>query len=499
MTEEILQGGSYTSKQIEQIAAAIEARDAIVKPQALENLFMFNRYVLGVEEGRDKLAQVHRDICRFAEEDRKKKKLLLIPRGHLKSTLITIGYATQQIVKNPNIRILILNAVWQLAVDFLTEIKRNLTSAPELVRLYGSLADQPEEWAADRILIRRPGIGIKGPTVWAAGVDSNLTGSHPDLILMDDVVSRDNTQTIDQIEKVKLRYKDALDLLEPGGQLIVIGTRWTYNDFYSWILDKDNPVNQNYQTMLKRAYIGDLDSGLGFQALWPEKFTREELLARKNEKGWYEFSAQYMNDPVAQGDADFSRENFQYYDLEEYRSAKMNTVMAIDPAIGEKKRNDYTAIGVFAADQFSNFFVKDLERGHWKVGQIVDAIFIMAEMWHPSAIILETVAYQKALAYVLQLEMQKRGRFLPIIEKQYHDKTKEERIKQLQPLYANKKVFHRPAKNVKLMPYFEEELLQFPRGAHDDMIDTFAMALDILVPPKQNSNRQRYQRHYLYG
>lgn len=487
----------YNQALIDQITQQQAAYDMLLKQRAKEELFIFNRYILQMEKGKDKLAAVHRELCEFIENDKRKKKLLLIPRGHLKSTLITIGYATQQIVKNPNIRILILNATWQLAVDFLTEIKRNLQESPELIRLYGSLAEGAPEWSSDRILIKRTDMNIKGPTVWAAGIDSNLTGSHPDLIIMDDVVSRDNTQTIEQIEKVKLRYKDALDLLEPTGQMIVIGTRWTHNDFYSWILDRDNPVNKNFQTLLKRAYAGNLETGQDFRALWPEKFTRDVLLDRRNEKGMYEFSAQYMNNPVSDEEATFHKSDFQYYDLEEYRYSKMNTVMALDPAISLKKQADYTAIGVFGADQFANFFIKDLARGHWKPSQIIDAIFILAELWHPSAIIVETIGYQKALAYALQLEMQKRGRYLPIVEKQYHDRTKEERIKQLQPLYQAKKVFHR--KDTILTPYFEEELLHFPRGAHDDMIDTFAMALDILVPPKQNSTRQRYNRRYLYG
>lgn len=485
----------YKQELIDQLTAQQEVYDTYVREHAKEQLYIFNRYVLKVEEGKDTLAPIHKEICRFVEEDRMMKKLLLIPRGHLKSTIVTIGYSTQQIIKNPNIRILLLNATWQLAVDFLTEIKRNLRQSEELLRLYGDITVDAVEDSQDRFTLKRTDMNIKGPTVWAAGIESNLTGSHPDLIIMDDVVSRDNTQTREQIDKVILRYKDALDLLEPKGQLIVIGTRWTENDFYSWLLDKDNEVRKGFKYLVKKAYIGDLKTGEGFQALWPQKFTQQELIDRQEAKGWYEFSAQYLNDPVPQEDADFKKVWFQYYNLEDYRYSTMNTVMAIDPAISEKKYADYTAIGVYSADQFQNFFVKDLRRGRWKVGIIIDEIFAMAELWHPKAIVLETVAYQKALAYVLQLEMMKRQRFLPIVEKQYHDRSKEERIRSLQPLYMNKKVFHR--KDISLNSYFEEELLHFPRGAHDDMIDTFAMSLDMLVPPRQN-RQQRYHHKYLY-
>lgn len=480
----------------QQIYAQKYYQDTIIKQRGLNELFLFNRFVLNVEENQKELAPFHKELCQFIEEERHKKKLVLIPRGHLKSTLVTIGYSVQQIEKNPNIRILILNATWQLAVDFLTEIKRHLKQNNRLKELYGDvLAVEAPEWAQDRITLHRKDTNIKGPTVWASGIDANLTGSHPDLIIMDDVVSRNNTQTREQVDKVILGYKDALDLLEPGGQLIVIGTRWTESDFYSWILDSENNIKKDFNIMIKKSYEGNLDTGENFQALWVDKFNRKELFTRKQQKGIYEFSAQYQNDPVPAEDADFKREWFRYYDIEEYRNVRMNSYMTIDPAISLKKEADFSAIGVYGVDQFANIFVKDLMRGHWKPSQLIDAIFMMWELWHPNGIILETIAYQKSLSYALQDEMRTRNRHLPIIEQNYHDKSKDIRIRGLQPLYMNKKVYHR--KELKLTPFFEEELLTFPRGRNDDMIDTFAMALDFLVAPRKDREK-RYHSQYLY-
>lgn len=470
------------------------AYDTVVKAKALENLFVFNKHVLGVEEGKEKLGAFHKELCTFVTDDIHKKKLILLPRGHLKSTLVTIGYSVQQICKNPNVRILILNATWQMAVDFVTEIKSHLTKNEYLKELYGDLGFEAPEWSQDRITINRTDTNIKGPTVWASGIESNLVGSHPDLIIMDDLMTRDNTNTREAIEKIILRYKDALDLLEPGGQLIVIGTRWVESDLYSWLMDKDLAIHKSYDMMVKRAYTGDLITGENFQALWPAKFDQKELQTRQREKGWYEFSAQYLNDPVPEEDADFKREWFQYYNWEEMRGQTAKSVMSIDPAISLDKDADYTAIGVWAIDQFGNIFNRDLARGHWKPNSIIDAIFALNELWHPETILLETIAYQKALAYSLRDEMQRRKRFLPIVEIKQHDKSKDQRIRALQPLYMNKKVFHR--KELPLTLYLEEELLKFPRAKHDDMIDSFSMCLDYLVKPREKT--KRYKHDYLY-
>lgn len=489
-------GNKYKKELIEQYNKQYAFYMQTIKDNALDNLWVWNRFVLKIEENGQDLAPFHEELCYFVEDNKKKKKLILLPRGHLKSTLVTIGYATQQIVKNPNIRILILSATWQMAVDFLTEIKRNLTTNEVLLELWGDLVGDKQaiEWAQDRITLPRSATNIKGPTVWAAGIESNLVGSHPDMIIFDDVVSRDNVQSQELIEKIILRYKDALDLLEPGGQFLVIGTRWKDGDFYDWIMDRDHGIIQSYDVMIKRAYTGELETGNNFKALWPEKFSLKELQTRQKEKGWYEFSSQYLNLPVSDEAADFKREWFKYYDVEEYRAVKMQSVMSLDPAISLKKDADYSAIGVFAIDQFTNIFVKDLARGHWKPSQIIDVIFYLYELYHPGIIVIETTAYQKALAYALNDEMRKRNRYLPIYEKNYQEKSKVGRIRALQPLYMNKKVYHR--KELKLMPYFEEELTRFPRGKNDDMIDCFSIALDYLIPPQKKQTR--YHHHYLY-
>lgn len=479
---------------IKQAIEVKEAYDAVVKAKGLGDLFVFNKHVLGVEEGKAKLGAFHKQLCRFIRNDMKRKKLILMPRGHLKSTLITIGYTTQRIVENPNVRVLLLNATWQMSVDFLSEVKRHLTQNEYLQELYGSVADNPTEWSADRITLQRTDMNIKGPTVWATGIESNLVGSHPDLIIMDDVVTRENTGNREQMEKVILRYKDALDLLEPGGQLIIIGTRWAPGDLYEWLMDKDGGARKSFDILIERAYTGDLITGEDFQALWPEKFDMKELQTRQREKGWYEFSSQYLNNPIPQEDADFKKAWFQYYDYQEMRAATVKTVMSIDPAISLEKDADYTAITVWAIDQFGNIFNRDIARGHWKPNQIIWKIFEMYEQWHPETVLLETIAYQKALAYSLREEMQERRRFLPIIEIKQQDKSKDQRIRSLQPLYENMKVWHR--KDIPLTDYLEEELLTFPRGKHDDMIDSFSMALDYMVKPREK--QKRYKHNYLY-
>lgn len=484
----------HKKQLLEQLFKQQEVFDNLVREKGRDNLFVFNRFVLGVEEGKQELGVFHKKLCNFVTDDMHKKKLILMPRGHLKSTLITIGYSVFRIVRDPNVRILLLNATWQMAVDFLTEIKRHLTANERLIELFGPLAEGNEEWSQDRITLKRKNHNIKGPTVWAAGVETNLVGSHPDLIIMDDVVSRDNVETQESRDKVILRYKDVLDLLEPGGQLIVIGTRWAEGELYSWLMDKDTGIAESYDIMIKKAYEGNLTTGEGFVPLWPEKFTREELITRLREKGWYEFSAQYMNNPVPDENATFKRRWFQPYDPEDIRGKDLTKVITIDPAIALTKEADYTAMVVTGIDIFGNIFILDMVRAKMTPNQIVAKIFELNGIWRPNTIGIETIAYQKALAYTIKDEMVSRRRSLPIVEVRPEERSKDQRIKGLQPSYENLKVFH--PKNHPLTRYLEDELATYPRGRHDDLIDALSYALDLLFPPRKKTSR--YHQTYLY-
>ena len=54
--------------------------------------------------------------------------LILLPRGHLKSSFVTVGNSIRAILKDHNTTILISNAILSNATSFLSEIKEYLTT-----------------------------------------------------------------------------------------------------------------------------------------------------------------------------------------------------------------------------------------------------------------------------------------------------------------------------------------------------------------------------------
>lgn len=421
---------------------------------------------------------VHDDMERFIRR-KSIRKLLLIPRGHLKTAIVTKGFVIQSVLRNPDIRILIANQVWDKSREMLYEIKQLLTEKTDLSKLFGDFVS--ERWREDDIVIRQRRKALAAPTIGTSGVEAELTSSHYDMIILDDLQGEKNFQTPDQREKVKRYYRSMMDLIEPGGVIIVIGTRWHLDDVYQYILDNE----KEYYDIEVRQVI---ENG---KIIFPKKFQKKfdpitksweavdyhctDYIDYLKKRPSEEFASQYMNNPIDSENAIFKKEYFKYY---ERRPERLYVSMTIDPAISEKQSADYFSINVSGMDDKYNIYVLDTVKGHWKVAESIDNIFTTFQKWKPSVVGLETVAYQKALKSWLEEKQRERGVYFPITElKRNTNESKEFRIKALEPFYRDGLIFH-----ATWMKSLEEELLQFPRGKHDDEIDALASQLSLLVP-----------------
>ena len=488
----------------EKLIEKVEEEVAVNIPSARKvletDLYKFNKHVMEVEVGKGMLPMgaVHKQMCEFIDKNKKKKKLTLIPRGHLKSTTVTVARTVQAVCADQTVRVLIANATHSLACSFLTEVKRALKFNEKIKMFWGDLAKNSEKWSENQITLDKSKAsgGKKEPTVTAMGVESNLTSQHYDIIIMDDVVNKDFVNTQDQIQKTIDFYKECLNLIEPGGEMIVIGTRWDDRDLYGWIMDPDNNVREDFNFFIKESYEGNLDDDEGFKALYPQKFTRKYLRKLREQQGPYVFSCQYQNSPVPKDSADFRAEWFQEYDPTELKGKPLNKFIAIDPAISLSDAADFTAMVTVGVDENGFIYVIDIQRLKVTPSEMIDKIFELDRLYDPIYIGIEDVAFQKTIQYYLSEEMRKRGEYLNVKPVKPNLRTKEARIKGLQPLYANGRILHN--KNIKNMKNLEDELLRFPRGKNDDVIDALSYLLDFIYPAKRKKKRSRSSKSYLY-
>jgi len=406
-----------------------------------------------------------------------KRKLILVPRNHLKSSVVTKAWTIQQVLRNPDIRILITNAVWENSRKYLKSIQHYLAPGQWMSRFFGNF--QSYNWNQDECTVAMRKKILDAPTWATTGIEKEQTGQHYDLIVADDIVARENVSTPEQRQKVKLYYKDLLDLLEPNGTIVVVGTRWHQDDLYSDLLQ-----DPNFDPFVRTAYKDETRQ----EVIFPEKFSLEYLDSLRSAKGSYEFSAQYLNNPIDESAADFKASWLKHYDAA--KLPPLSFYLTVDPAISLSRDADYSALVVAGMSPSREIYVVDRIHRRMVPSDLVKAVFELVEKWRLTRIGLETVSFQLTLKYDLEREMRARGKFFSIDEmgRRANQEKKEARIRRLQPYFEQGLVYLRND-----MKDVEDELLSFPRGKHDDLIDALSYQLDYLVPGSAHVQEHQYK------
>lgn len=448
----------------------------------------FSREVLGLTKLSNNL---HKEVLDFILSNR--KCMVLLPRGHFKSSLITQAYVIWRILINPNIRILIASSGVNKARRFLNYHRREFTYNRSMKSLFPEFCFDNE--VSNRTQFQVPPKLITEPqkemTIEIASVDMGVASAHYDLIIYDDLLDEDNTRTLGSMIIANQWFKQSIPLLDDfyasndmmsrfkklkSGEIIVIGTRWHDTDLYGEIID-----NKFMPYMVKAVE----EKGV---PILPEIFDNNKILERRKMMMNDDmFFCQYYNNPTNKENVPFQKSWIRYYDDNEFAEKKKNMVFytGIDLAISESEKADFTSIITVGVDDKNSWYIADLDVGHWDTRDICEHIIWNYEKYNPIDVALETQGFQKAILYTLQdMTSERCMKPLPITEiKQTAERPKEYRIKQLVGMFKNGKI-HLPniAKYQANYPQWDEfmnEYTRFPKGRHDDVLDSLAMILDL--------------------
>ncbi len=432
----------------------------LARKKAKEDLIFLAEEILGYP----KFGKIHREIELFLK-NLENNAVILLPRRHFKTTFITISWTIQQLIINPNLRIFITNERLENAKSFLREIKNHFEKNDKFRMIFGDWTNLNEKWTETQIIIKPRTLNRKEPSIQVGSLDTSLVSQHFDIIIADDLVSRNNIGTNDQIEKVKQYFKDLISLLDTGGKIIDIGTRWHFNDLHGYLIE------QGYKSFIKSCWD---ENG---EPILPEKFTKKDLLEIKKEIGSYDFSCLYENNPIDDENADFKREWFKYvpetYILEKRKN--MNCFITIDPAVSKKTSADYTGVIINYVDEQNNWYIK-AKRMKIDTGELVNFIFDLYLKEKPTRIGIEKTTLTEGIKPFIRDEQKRRRIFFLITDLEHKQTSKEIRIRGLVPRYQSGTIFHIENQCNDL----EDELLRFPKGKHDDLIDALSYQSQIV-------------------
>lgn len=447
------------SKELELYEALLTKK----KKRGLEDLLFFNKYILEHDERRRKylVPHVHGEWTSWYQTSKARIKMILVPRGCFKSTFFTVGRSLQAIAQDRNHRILIANATLANSQRFLGEIKDHLRKNESYKQLYGEFYDSKLRWNEDEIEVVGRDLGAKEATITAVGVGGNLVSQHYSIIIADDLVNLENSSTRYQADKVIDWWKRAFSLLDYDGEMIIIGTRWSYYELYSWIVEK---YPQMIDTYIRGAYLPDGSE------YFPELLNKEKLAELRGLQGSYVFSAFYLNDPVDEESALIKKEQIKYYGPGEDRQLpkNLNIFTLCDPAVSQEEGADESSILTVGVDDNNDWYVLETRSEKHTVGEFIEQLFAVHSQWKPISMTIETIGQAQGLMTPIHDEENRRNHFLPLVEiKARPHITKQMRIRAvLQPRFERGKIFI-----TREMYELEEQILKFPRGKRDDMID----------------------------
>lgn len=469
--------------------------------------------------------EVHREIFRWmmdyelygSGDDLTNNKLIMLPRGHLKSHMVAT-WCAWIITRHPEVTMLYLSATAELAETQLFAIQNILGSTiyrryyPEYINPQEGLR---EKWSVKKLSIDHPERrlqGIRDATISTAGLTTNTTGWHADIVLADDLVVPENAYTPEGRETVSKKASQFTSIRNPGGFSMACGTRYHPNDIYAVWKEQVYPVYNGEGEQIDLKPVWDITEhvvetdGL---FLWPRAvrpsdgktfgFDRNVLARIKAEySDQTQFFAQYYNDPNDPGSNRIDRARFKYFNprmlrLEggrwHYNGSRLNVYAAVDFAYSLTRAADWTAIVVIGIDAESNIYVLDIDR--FKTKKIVEYFERIADLhskWKFQKIQAEVTAAQAVIVESIKDYVKQRGMVLSVTEFRpgRQEGTKEQRIAAaLEPRYDDDKVWHFEGG---WTPVLEEELVQ-ARPAHDDIKDALASAVSVAVKPQRSSGR----------
>ena len=443
--------------------------------------------------------------------DKKTKRINIIaPRGHAKSSIGACVMPLHHIMFDEGPKFVVLSSKTQgHAIDLLQTIKDVLDYSMEFRSIFGYWGQHSAKgWTKDRVVLKDNTIILcKGTGQQVRGLKHG--NQRPTFFVLDDPEDENNTKTKESMEW-NLRWM--LQGCDPSldakkGRILVIGTPQHENCMIETLSDMKGWTTMRYQS------LNDDET----EALWPELHNVESLKTKKEELGSINrlsvFYREYQCQVVGDEDQLFKDEYIQYYEgfvetqydeemailniteqngqkYEEPKQIPVYIFMGVDPASSTKQTADYSAIVPIAVDSNDNRYVLPYYRKHAKPMGLAQSILDYHKRYKPRRTHIESVGYQEMLRDYLRNQ----DRYIAGLEKKINPRTnKSVRLETMEPYFYKRKIHI--SKNMEAL---RNELLMYPRGKHDDLLDGLYYAMLNLYKPYTDTvdfKEEQSERH----
>ena len=317
-----------------------------------------------------------------------------------------------------------------------------------------------------------------------AGVGGPITGKGAHIFIIDDPI-KNNEDAKSKVKRDKIfdwYGSTAYTRLEPGGAMIIIQTRWHEDDLSGRLLQEMKLDGEQWEIINFPAIAEDNDI-IGRQpgdALFPMRYSVEDLERIKRTLGSYWWFALYQQKPHPDGGNIFKRSWFRYFHEEgenyvlhrpegniRFAKADCYIIQTCDPAATEKEESDFFVLGTWAITPDNDLILLSIFREKAETTKHKQVMQSQFDRWNPD---FQGVENRTFGLNIIQTCV-KAG--LPVRPLQA-DTDKVSRARPVAARYETGSVYH--PQGAPWLADFEDELVAFPNGTHDDQVDVTAYA-----------------------
>jgi predicted phage terminase large subunit-like protein len=449
-------------------------QDGTLLDAVLRNDFMsfLRRCLATLNPGAPFLPNWHLDAMAYQlEQVRAGKGTRLIincPPRYLKSTTVSVAFAAFLLGHEPHRRVFGISYGADLATKHASDF-RSIVQSDWYRRAFPKMRIA-RSTESDVHTTKR---GFRRATsIFAA-----ITGLGGDVFILDDpqkpIDAQSDTQRNGLNEWFSNTLLSRLDS-KVTGTIILVAQRVHLNDLTGHLTDHSNDW-----TVLSLPAIAetteDIPVGRGLfhrrlagEPLHPEHEPLSVLEKIRSDVGTEVFSAQYQQSPVPPGGAMIHRDWLARYDDVPSKEWPARIIQSWDCAAKAGTQNDWSACTTWLLLD-KRFYLLDVTRGQYEYPRLRDTAIALAERFNPNVILIEDTSTGTPLAQ----ELKQAGQFRIMPVQVEHDKITRLFV-QTAKFEAGLVLFPKMAP---FLPMVESELLTFPQGKTDDIVDSISQAL----------------------
>ncbi len=445
-------------------------------------------------------SDLHRQMLEKIDRRVEKKKLVICaPRGIGKTSLARAIAGKAILYADAKFIVYVSSSATNAEMQ--TENLKKDLMGEDIKRCFGDIRTRRADFGSDNwskktwiastangehytlVLPRGSGQQVRG-LVWR---DPNGHNVRPDLIIVDDLEDTDTIENEEQRKKRKVWFFG--DLMKCFSR---IESNWSV--IYIDTLKHSDALIQN---LIEASDWDSLTLSIcddNYRSLAPEFISDEEILKEveiHREQGAMDiFAREFMCMPISKEDAVFRPEYFKYYSEADQEFQKlvreMVTVVIVDPAKSANMSSCETGFVVWSVHLgLHRLYLRYASGDRLHPDDLFDKAISLCIRYKTRILGIETTGTKEFITYPLINELVKRGLGIEVIELHARKGVgefagtgggKKMRISSLVSYYRTGSVYHeKSCANV-----FESQLLAFPRGKRQDVIDAGAYITEML-------------------